>query len=933
MWRSRNSSGPGVGRALRAAVAAASVAGGLVACGGGGSDASPATEAVTVAGVLPAGHATAAGTNQLIVRLAGATLTQQYGERAAEFARSLSVEAGLSLRALRQTRNGSLVLALPEPLSADAVARVARRVAQRADVVFAEPDHLLQADLLPNDPQYGEQWSLADSGKAPGAGSLPAAWTLTAGTSATVVAVLDNGVLPHSELAGRLLPGYDFVSNPLFGNDGDGRDADPTDAGDWLTGSESWAPGMAARASSWHGTHVAGILAAQGHNALGVAGVNWRARVLPVRVLGRGGGYVSDIADGLQWAVGASVPGVPANPTPARVVNMSLGGAGACSRELQGALDEAAARRAVVVVSAGNAAQDVAGTMLAGCRQVLAVAALGRKGELAPYSNFGAGIAVAAPGGNYPSDSGILSLGDSGSTQARRDNVYTRKQGTSMAAPHVAGVVSLMLAVNPALAPSQLQQLLQAAVRPFPTGTGNDCGTGRCGAGLLDAAAAVSLAALHPAVTPVVAPVSAQEVADGPLLPAPGLWQHPDEPGRLFALDLRGAEVILSAYFFDVLGRPTWAQATLSHDPVAQAFVGHLFSHEGGATLTGTYRAPRPARDLGPVQLSLTDTERAVLSWSGARKALQRAVAADATGGRSGLWWQASRPGSSYWLAGSGGQLSVIAQAYADNGQAAWYRADMSRGDDGRYRGDWQQWTDGATLAGPARQPTVVPLKGARAELAWQGSENATLTLPDGTLLNLQAGATPLRDARQQSERLLGQWLADYTVASRAGSERWTLGALQASSANPGDYNVTGFNQWGGWMLGGWSSRYANFSLFAPGLLLDDFYVFQLDGEARAAGCYHLYYLALNTLSDCHPLSASRQGSAADALRASRPTGTQVVGDRGKESLLLAAATPATAPLLQAAFTGEVATDAGKAPAGAAMQQLQDWRQQGMVGR
>ncbi len=238
--------------------------------------------------------------------------------------------------------------------------------------------------------------------------------------------------------------------------------------------------------SSWHGTHVAGTVAAVWDNGRGGAGAAPRAKVQPVRALGKCGGYLSDIVDGLVWAAGGSVSGVPANRTPAKVVNMSLGGAGACSSTYQAGVNAAVARGSTVVVAAGNSNADVAAYQPASCTGVVTVAALDRGGNRAAYSNYGTRVDVAAPGGETGGRTadGVLSTLNAGSTTPGAES-YAFYQGTSMATPHVAGLAALLLGEK-ALTPAQVESALKATARPVP-GT---C-TGGCGAGLVDAYAAV----------------------------------------------------------------------------------------------------------------------------------------------------------------------------------------------------------------------------------------------------------------------------------------------------------------------------------------------------------------------------------------------------------------------------------------------------------
>jgi serine protease len=386
----------------------------------------------------------------------------------------LSQHAGATLTYLREMSGDAHVIHLPQKLPLEQVEQIAKQLTDLPEVEYAEPDRIVRHTLTPNDPRYGDQWHYYES---TGGINAPAAWDITTGSNAIVVAILDTGVTDHPDLIGRSVPGlgYDFVSEDIS-NDGDGRDNDPRDPGDWC-GSGS---------SSWHGTHVAGTIGAVSNNGVGVAGVNWTSPLLHVRVLGACcWGYSSDIIDGMRWAAGLAVPGVPANAYPARVLNLSLGGQYRCPSYWQSAINDVTARGAVVVVSAGNANQDAANFTPAGCNGVITVAATDRDGSRAWFSNFGAAVEISAPGVN------VLSTWNTGTTTPGAAT-YTWMSGTSMAAPHVSGVVSLMLSRNPSLTPAQVLAILQQTARRFPSGS--TCTTSLCGSGIVDAAAAVRAA-------------------------------------------------------------------------------------------------------------------------------------------------------------------------------------------------------------------------------------------------------------------------------------------------------------------------------------------------------------------------------------------------------------------------------------------------------
>jgi serine protease len=382
---------------------------------------------------------------------------------------------------LRRMSGNSDVVKVPRKLQKVEAEEIARRLRAHPGVASAEPDYLMVHHVLPNDPMFAQQWHYYEPA---GGINLPAAWDNSTGSSNIVVAVLDTGTRPHVDLGGRLLAGYDFIKDLPTSNDGDARDANSGDPGDY---------GCNGSNSSWHGTHVAGTIGAVSNNSSGLSGINWVSKILPIRVLGVCGGYTSDIVDGLRWAAGISVPNVPLNPTPARVANLSLGGDnGGCSTSFQNAVNDVTARGMAVVVSAGNSAIDAATFEPASCSGVITVAATGRNGNRASYTNTGSKVAIAAPGGS--GSNGILSTLNAGLTAPGADS-YAYYQGTSMAAPHVAGTVSLMLSKNPALTPAQVLQILKSTARQFPTGTGLDCSTTSCGAGIVDAAAAVVAAA------------------------------------------------------------------------------------------------------------------------------------------------------------------------------------------------------------------------------------------------------------------------------------------------------------------------------------------------------------------------------------------------------------------------------------------------------
>lgn len=393
------------------------------------------------------------------------------------------------------------VMRANKKLSADEAQQYMQEVMASGNVEYIEIDQMLKPFATPNDPRYDDQWHYYEQA---GGLNLPTAWDTATGSGVTV-AVLDTGYRPHIDLNANILPGYDMISDTFVANDGGARDSDARDPGDAVSAGEC-GNNNSAQGSSWHGTHVAGTVAAVTNNGEGVAGVAYDAKVVPVRVLGKCGGLTSDIADGIIWASGGSVSGVPANANPADVINMSLGGSGSCSSTTQNAINQARNNGTVIVIAAGNDNDNANNYNPGNCNGVVNVASVGRNGGRAYYSNYGTSIDVAAPGGaqSFANDSeGILSTHNSGSSSPSSDS-YHYSQGTSMAAPHVAGVAALIKQAKPTATPDEIESILKSSTRSFPA-TCNNCGTG-----IVDAAAAV--AAASGGTTP---PVGGNELLDG----------------------------------------------------------------------------------------------------------------------------------------------------------------------------------------------------------------------------------------------------------------------------------------------------------------------------------------------------------------------------------------------------------------------------------
>jgi serine protease len=448
---------------------------------------------------------------------------------------ALAQRIGLAQRGARSLGGDLSVIQLDRALSGTELA--ARMDALRADpeVEFVEIDRRRYAQALPADPLYVDQWYLkADEQSAV---NLSAGWDLTTGAADTVIAVLDTGVrFEHPDLGrhgavpgGRLLVGHDFVSGEssssfASANDGDGWDADPSDPGDWVSEAEAASGPLAGceeSRSSWHGTRVAGIVGAISDNMEGIAGATWNTQILPVRVLGKCGGFDSDIIAAMRWAAGLNLPGVPANPTPAKILNLSLGGSGSCTSSYRQAISDLTVAGVLVVAAAGNEHGPVDSP--ARCPGVLAVAGLRHVGTKVGYSSLGTEVGISAPAGNCvnidpgmpclfalktTSNTGVTVPGLSAYTGS---TVNTANVGTSFAAPIVSAIAGLMHALNNGLSTSEMITRMQVGARAFPAPDPGiptcptldsltaqcNCTTTTCGAGMADAPGAL-VEALRP---------------------------------------------------------------------------------------------------------------------------------------------------------------------------------------------------------------------------------------------------------------------------------------------------------------------------------------------------------------------------------------------------------------------------------------------------
>jgi len=440
--------------------------------------------------------------DQFIVRMRSGAVPDAARTGNARAASRLASVTGRTLRLRRRMGSGSFVYALPAAVSRRDAEGILAELGGDPDVLSAEIDERVTAAYVPTDADpiaypgslYVYQWPLHNLAAEPFGMDMEDAWDITRGDSASVVAVLDTGILSHEDLnAARILPGYDFISDPATSNDGDGRDPDPSDPGDW-TAADQCGQGKPQKDSSWHGLLVTGLIAAEAENGTGIEGIDFHTNILPVRVLGRCGGHVSDIVDAMRWAVGETNRDAGTLPVGqrARVVNLSASTEepGGCTPEEQTAIDFVRAHGAVVITAAGNESGEARDHSPGNCQGVINVAASTRTGELASYSNFGENVDFVAPGGSNPlNPDGVATLSNGGITIPDANSVYVLGEGTSFSAAETAGVASLIFAVNPSLMPDQVANILCATAQALPA-----CGASTCGKGVLDANGALTLA-------------------------------------------------------------------------------------------------------------------------------------------------------------------------------------------------------------------------------------------------------------------------------------------------------------------------------------------------------------------------------------------------------------------------------------------------------
>ena len=468
----------------------------------------------------------------LIVRLKSATTASA---KDIDLKSRIGAKSGVPISRVRTIGDGSQVISLAAPLSPRDVEKVLQRLGADPDVAHVEIDRRARTQAQPSDPMYASQWNLTDPVGGIGA---PRAWDITTGDANAPIAILDTGVLPHPDLAGRVVGGYDFVADVNFSNDGDGRDADATDPGDFVTDAEKSAPGSPLQGcsttnSTWHGTMVAGTLGAAVNNGSGVSGVNWSSPLLNVRVMGKCGGALSDVADGIRWASGLAVPGVPANheararhqpqprgrrrvrPDPAK---RHHGGDGErLDHRRRGRKQQRRRRRTIGPRTATASSRSRRRRRTDRARSTRTRVRASRSPRLAAAS--AAAFRCFATAARTP--------------PIRTAYGYGQQLGSSLAAPHVAGIASLVLAMNRAMQPAEVRALIESKARAFPTVSTDPCSTSLCGAGIADAAGTLAHLSsdAHPPVTPAPIPPSLPAPPTTPAPPpAPAPEPMPSEP-------------------------------------------------------------------------------------------------------------------------------------------------------------------------------------------------------------------------------------------------------------------------------------------------------------------------------------------------------------------------------------------------------------------
>ena len=678
---------------------------------------------------------------------------------------------------------------------------LAAQLRAQPDVEYAVPDERRHRHALPNDPLYvsgspatgpaSGQWYL----KPPRAGvksgiDAETAWSIGTGSPSVVVAVVDTGVryehpdLLSVDVGGVLLPGYDMISDPGVANDGDGRDADASDPGDWITDAEAAQSGgpfehCDVEDSSWHGTQVSGLIAALTDNGLGMASVARNVRILPVRALGKCGGFDSDIIAAMRWAAGLAVPGTAPNATPASVINLSLGGDGACTTAYQQAIAEVTAAGAAIVASAGNSAGHQVGVP-GRCAGVITVGGLRHIGTKVGFSDLGPEVAISAPGGNcvntaagspclYP----ILTTKTAGTTAPGAptwsDGLHP-SLGTSFSAPLVSGTLALMRAIRPTLTGAQATQILKATSRPFPA-AGSDpataqckvpqydasgapvdqlecyCTTATCGAGMLDSASAVLAASSG-------ASVAAARIE--------GLWWKApasSESGWGLNIAQQGGTIFATWFTYDASGRAWWLSMTATGIG-PNAYAGTLYATRGPPFSASPFDPARvQATSAGTATLTFSDDDTGLFTFTIGGLTRSKPITRQVFGGvpactfqlladpaaavnYQDLWWNA--PGGSE----SGWGLNIIQQddivfatwfTYDVDGAPLWLSMTATTAGGGRYTGTLYRTTGPSYDAAAFDATKVVATVAGTGTLVFANGNAATFTYTVGGITQSKA--------------------------------------------------------------------------------------------------------------------------------------------------------------------------------------------------
>ncbi len=683
---------------------------------------------------------------QLMVKLRNTAPSERLQALGANRVAALSASAGVVMKSVRAMSGETSVVALPSRMTLSEANVIAARLRADPNVEWVEPDlPVRKQQTTPPDAGYlTRQWNLMPPSQpfsssvigsstvkdfmAAGGANFPPAWAATQGVSSVRVAVIDTGVtLTHPDLATALLPGYDFVSTSVLGlpgnlvaNDGDGRDADPTDPGDWVTATEksmyatACDDGVAGDTpSSWHGTHMAGIVAAQWNAPStperALAGTAPNVRIVPIRALGKCGGTTTDIVDAIRWAAGIDVPGVPPNQNPAKVISLSLGTSPvtSCPMSYQTAINDVVALGAVVVAASGNDGQNQIG-LPALCNGVIAVTAHVINGDNADYANVAPQVAISAPGGGRPTLLAVspaltissnqcqdaacyifstVLFGSQGpsstvsSTDNRAGAATAGFTGTSPATPHVAGVAALLLSLSPGLSPTAVRDLLTntASVRPHPAGgyCAQPANAGTCGSGLLDAGRAI---ALHNQRRPTVtaedqtATANSQvtlssSVAAGTSGGTTYTYQWTQTAGR--SVTLSSATLAQPTFTAPVANGPlTFTVTATDNNGYRSAAQTKTVTVSGGADAPAITAQPQPATvnvgQTATFAVTVTGTAPLTYQWSRNGTAVNGATAASyttpATGaGDSGVTYTVTITNAAGSVTSSGATLTVNA--------------------------------------------------------------------------------------------------------------------------------------------------------------------------------------------------------------------------------------------------------------------------------